>query len=162
MNNLIRLLSNLIYFSFLTKKRYQKEHPDETVVLCDASKAVKLPVDKEPEYGREWVTSRRCSFLLSNKAIKAGNWTILLQDIAKTELIKFNYMYGKGMVLKVSTLNNENYQFGMQYNKAVEVQDFLELSEVREQRLKKSTLSMLLRVLAVGYILYVILDHFIL
>jgi len=161
MSNFFRIISNLIYFTIITKRKYQKEHLDEKVILCDASKAVKLPINKDPEYGKEWITSRRCSFILSNKSIKAGDWNIHIHDISRTELIKFNSLYGKGMVLKIRTINDENYQFGMQYNKIIEEQKAIKINEIRDEKLKKSLFSKVIRMIAIGYIIYMVIDYFI-
>ena len=162
MNSFIRKLSNLLYLSAVTKKKYQKEHPDEKIILCDASKAIELSEDKDPEYGKEWITARRCSVIITDKTIVAGNWTIPLDDIDVSELIKFNSLVGKGMVLKVKTKNGKHYQFGMQYNKNLEKQNALTFDSIREGKIKKSLFSKVIRILALGYILYKVLEYFVL
>ena len=160
MSEVIRKVTNFIYNTKSKRKHFSESFPNEKIILCDASKAVKLKRDKNPEYGKEWVIAKRCALLISEKQIIAGNWNINISDIKEAEVIKFGTIYGKGMVLKINTNNNEYYQFGLQYNKVLEEQNIITIN-IKKQELKLSIFSLLIRLLALGFLLYYIITKFI-
>ncbi|HBD94751.1 MAG: hypothetical protein A2015_01550 [Spirochaetes bacterium GWF1_31_7] len=160
MSEVIRKVTNFIYNTKSKRKKFVFSYPDEKIILCDAAKGVKLKNDKVPEYGKEWVIAKRCALLISEKQIIAGNWNINISDIKEAEVIKFGTIYGKGMVLKINTNNNEYYQFGLQYNKVLEEQNIITIN-IKKQELKLSIFSLLIRLLALGFLLYYIITKFI-
>ncbi|OHD07950.1 MAG: hypothetical protein A2086_01470 [Spirochaetes bacterium GWD1_27_9] len=160
MSDIIRKITNIIYNSNSIRKKYLLENPSEKIIMCDASKSVKLDEDKTPEYGKEWITAKRCVFIFSDKKIKAGKWEIPINQIDNAELIKFSTLYGKGMVLKISTIQNEYYQFGLQYNKEIENQNILNF-KISEQKLKLSLFSIIIRIIAISFLIYYIITKFI-
>ena len=157
MSDLMRNITNFIYNTKSKRKHFSESFPNEKIILCDASKAVKLKRDKNPEYGKGWIVSERWSLIISDKQINAGNWIINNSDINNAELIKFKTIYGKAMVLKINTNNDEHYQFGLQYNKTLEKQDIFSI-KISEQKLKLSLLSIMIRLVFFILLIYYLLE----
>ena len=158
-NQLLKNLVDLLYGTQRVKKRYELEHPDETVLAADACKGIVNNSDRVLERGLDWVGALRAVILLSDQKIICGRWTIMLDDIETAQLIKINSLFGGAQVLKIQTKDDRYYQFGMQINPDWTRQTALVL-QVEKGQLKYSTYSILVRLLLIGYLLYWIYDRF--
>ena len=159
MDSLLKSLVDLIYGTRQVKKRYELEHPDETVLAADACKGIVNNSDRELEWGLDWVGAQRAVILLSDQKIVCGGWTIMLDDVESAQLIRINSLLGGAQVLKIQTKDDRYYQFGMQINPDWTRQTALVLQAEKGQ-LKYSTYSVLVRLLLIGYLLYWIYDRF--
>ena len=148
---------DFIYGTQRVRRKYSASHPSETVVASDASKGIKTSENTDVQRGMNWVTSQRAVVLLTDKRITCGKWDIPLDDIEASELKKFNTIYGPGLVLKLSTKNQEHYQFGMQMNKEWTEQTVLPLT-MEKTKVKFSPFSIIIRLLLVAYILYYLIE----
>ena len=158
-NPLLKNLVDLLYGTYRVKKRYELEHPDETVLAADACKGIVNSSDRELERGLDWVGAQRAVILLSDEKIVCGRWTIMLDDIETAQLIKINSLFGGAQVLKIQTKDDRYYQFGMQTNPDWTRQTALVLL-VEKGQLKYSTFSIVVRLLLIGYLLYWVYDRF--
>ena len=98
--------------------------------------------------------------MLTDKKIVCGKWTIPLDTISIAQLIKINSLFGDGQVLKVQTTDDKNFQFGMQLNPEWTNQQRLPLT-LEKGQVKYSAFSIIVRVIAVGYLIYWIYERFI-
>lgn len=158
-NPLLKSLVDLIYGTHQVKKRYELEHPNETVLAADACKGIVNNSDRELERGLDWVGAQRAVILLSDQKIICGRWTIMLDNIESAQLIKINDLISSAQVLKIQTKDGRYYQFGMQINPDWTRQTALVL-QVEKGRLKYSTFSIVVRLLLIGYLLYWIYNRF--
>lgn len=158
-NPLLKSLVDLIYGTQQVKKRYELDHPNETVMAADACKGIVNNSDRELERGLDWVGAQRAVILLSDQKIICGRWTIMLNDVEKAQLIKINDLISSAQVLKIQTKDNRYYQFGMQINPEWTRQTALVL-QVEKGRLKYSTFSIVVRLLLIGYLFYWIYNRF--
>jgi hypothetical protein len=158
-NKLLKGLVDFIYGTKRTVKKYQLNHPTETVVASDASKGIITSSDKQIERGLDWVTSQRAVVLLTDKNLVCGQWTIPLNEITSTKLIKINSLFGGGQVLSVQTADNRNFQFGMQVNSEWTNQQVLPLT-AENGKVKNSPFSIALRLFLIGYLIYIIYEKY--
>ena len=144
-------LVDLIYRTERAKRKFEYANPDEKVLAADASKGVITKENQDIQHGMNWVTSQRAVIMLTDKKIACGKWTISLDDITDAQLIK----YGSGQVLKISTEDGTNYQFGMQTNPAWTNQQILPLT-LEKGQVKYSLYSIIVRLILLGYIVYLL------
>ena len=100
---------------------------------------------------------QRAVVLLTDKRVKCGQWNIPLEDIVSSELIKINTTFGPGQVLKITTKDQNNFQFGMQMNREWTNKTVLPLT-LEKGKLKYSLFSIAMRLILLGYIIYWIIE----
>ncbi|MDD3875143.1 MAG: hypothetical protein PHT69_00820 [Bacteroidales bacterium] len=157
------LLKNFVDFFYGTKRvrrKYELNNKEEIVLAADASKGIVTKSNQNIQRGLDWVTSQRAVLLLTDKKIVCGKWVIPLDTITSAQLIKINTMLSSGQVLKVETKEGDNYQFGMQLNPEWTNQQQLPLT-LEKGHLKYSVFSIAVRLILVGYIIYLIYERFI-
>lgn len=158
-NRLLKLLVDLIYRTNQVKENYQNKNPNETVLVADASKGILTKSNQNVAHGINWVTSQRAVIILTDTKIICGKWTIPLNTISSAELLKFNSLFGGGQVLKIQTIDNQNYQFGMQFNPEWTKQHRLALT-LEKGKIKHSIFSIIVRIIAIGLLFYWISELF--
>ena len=159
LEKLAKGLIDLIYGTNRARQKFALVNPNEVVLAADASKGLVSTTNQEIQRGFDWVTSQRAVVLLTDKKIVCGKWSIPLDTISSVQLVKINSFLGGGQVLKVQTVDGENYQFGMQINSEWETQQVLTLT-VEAGQVKYSVFSIFVRVLLVGYLGYWIYIRF--
>lgn len=160
LNKLMKGLVDLIYGTKRVRKKYEESNPGEKVVASDASKGITTTQEQAITRGTDWVTSQRAVLLLTNNNIICGKWTIPIDQIKSSELLKFSSLFGDGAVLKIQTNEGINYQFGMQINPEWTEQQVIPLT-YKQAKIKHSTLSIAIRVIAVTYLIYWMYEQFI-
>jgi hypothetical protein len=158
-NKLLKGLVDLIYGVGRVKTDYLRTNPTEKILAADGSKGITTKGDKGIERGLDWVTSQRAVVLLTDKKIKCGQWDIPLENIETAQLLKINSLFGPGQVLKLKTMDDIHYQFGMQFNPEWTNQNVLPLT-IEQGQVKTSTFSLIMRLILVGYIIYWLLGTF--
>lgn len=155
MNNLLKSFADFVYRTNSKRKQFESLH-HEKVLAADASKSIKTDNNQDITRGANWVVAQRAVILLTEKQIVCGKWQIPLDSISKATLVKVKSMLGSGQVLKIDTVNNECFQFGMQLNDEWTNQQVLKL-EVEEGKMKLSVFSWAVRIIAIAYLLYFLL-----
>jgi hypothetical protein len=158
-NRLQKGLVDLIYGVGQVKTKYERENPTEKVVAADGSKAITTNGDKDIERGLDWVGSKRAVVMLTDKRVKCDNWDIPFENIETAKLLKISSLFGQGQVLKLKTKDNNYYQFGMQFNPEWTDQNVLPLT-LEQGKIKTSTFSLIIRLIAIGYLIYWVLSRF--
>lgn len=158
-NQILKGLVDVIYGTGRVRRKYQNEHPTETVLAADASKGIVTTGNQDIQRGLDWITSQRAVVLLSDKKIVCGNWTIPLDSIQTVQLIEVNSLLGGGQVLKIQTKDGANYQFGMQRNPEWTNQQTLSLTQEKGQ-VKNSTFSIIVRIILIAYLIYWVYEQF--
>ena len=156
----MRILKKIVDFIYGTnriRKKYSKNNPEEKILASDASKGIRTMENEELERGMDWVTSQRAVLILTDKKLNCGNWKINIDEIQNANLIKIKTIFGPGQVLKITTKNNDNYQFGMQLNEEWTSQSVLPLS-IENGKIKYSNFSIAIRILLLLYLIYWIID----
>jgi len=156
MDKILKALVDLIYRTNSIRKRFES-HYNEHVLVADASKGIVSRQNKEITRGANWVVSQRAVILLTEKQIVCGKWKIPIDNISNATLVNVKSLFGGGQVLKIDTKENESYQFGMQVNDEWIIQKVLKLN-VENGKIKTSTFSWIIRIVAIGYLLYLILQ----
>ena len=147
--NILKKITDFIYGTRQVRRQYSTENPDEKVLAADASKGIMTKGNNDVRRGLDWVTSQRAVVLLTNKRIKCGQWNIPLEEIVSSELVKINTSFGPGQVLKITTKDQNNFQFGMQVNGEWTDQKVLSLT-IEKGELKNSIFSTVLRLMLLG------------
>ncbi|MCI2230405.1 hypothetical protein MC378_14595 [Polaribacter sp. MSW13] len=148
----MKSLVDFIYGTNRLRVKYELSNPNEKVFASDASKGIITNSNKDIVRGTNWVTSQRAVVMLTNSKIICGKWNIPINEIQSSQLIKINSLFGGGVVLKIQTGNNENYQFGMQINPEWIEQKVLPLT-FENGKVKYSIFSIIIRILAIGYLI---------
>jgi hypothetical protein len=152
-NTILKGFVDLIYGTGRVRRKFERNNPNEKVLAADASKGIKTTTNQDIQRGLDWATSQRAVILLTDKKIVAGKWMIPFDTISKAQLIKINSLFGGGQVLKIQTTDDNNYQFGMQLNPEwTDQQRFPFILE--KGKLKHSSFSILVRVIAIGFLIY--------
>lgn len=159
-NQLLKGLVDLIYGTGRARRKFERDNPNEKVIAADASKGIVTTTNQEIRRGLDWVTSQRAVVMLTDKKIICGKWIIPFDTIATAQLIKTNSLFGGGQVLKIQTADDKNYQFGMQLNPKWTNQQQLKLT-LEKGQVKHSPFSIIVRLIAVGYLIYWLYERFI-
>lgn len=159
LNTLLKGLVDLIYGTGRAKRKYEKANPGETVFASDASKGIITSQEQGVTRGSKWIKAQRAVVMLTNTKIICGKWSIPIDEIQSSELLKFNSLIGGGAVLKIQTTEGVNYQFGMQINPEWIEQDILPLN-FEKTNIKQSAFSLVIRVLAIGYLAFKAYERF--
>jgi len=159
-NQILRGLVDLIYGTKRVRRKFQLANPNEKVLAADACKGIVTTSNQDIQRGLDWVTSQRAVVLLTDKKIVCGKWTILLDTITSAKLIKINSLFGGGQVLKVQTTDKKSYQFGMRHNPEWTNQQSLPLT-FEKGTVKYSVFSIIIRLIAIGYLIYWLYQRFI-
>jgi hypothetical protein len=160
LNKLMKGFVDLIYGTGRVRRKYEQTNPDEKVLAADASKGIITNHDQGITRGADWVTSQRAVLLLTSNKVVCGKWTIPIEQIQSTQLLKFRSLFGDGAVLKLQTVDGTNYQFGMQINPEWIDQQVIPLT-YEQTKIKHSPFSIAIRVIAVGYLIYWAYERFI-
>lgn len=158
-NRLLKGIVDIIYGTERTRRNFERDNPNEKVLAADASKGIMTTTNQEIQRGLDWVTSQRAVVLLTDKNLVCGKWTIPLDTISTAKLLKINSLFGGGQVLKVQTIDNKNYQFGMQLNPEWINQQQLPLI-LEKGQVKNSAFSIMVRLIVFGYLIYWIYEKF--
>lgn len=156
MDKILKAFVDLIYGTSSKRKRFESQN-NERVIAADASKGIITQQNNDITRGADWIVSQRAVILLTDKQIICGKWKIPIDNISKATLVKIKSLLGGVQVLKIDTKNNESYQFGMQANDEWINQNILELT-VENGKVKTSTFSWIIRIVAIGYLIYLILQ----
>ncbi|HMS30609.1 MAG TPA: hypothetical protein PKD32_12220 [Saprospiraceae bacterium] len=159
-NQLLKGLVDLIYGTGRVRRKFELDNPSEKVLAADASKGIVTTTNQDIQRGLDWVTSQRAVVMLTDKKIICGKWTIPLDTVSTAQLLKINSLFGAGQVLKVQTKDDKNYQFGMQLNPEWTNQQRLPLT-LEKGQVKNSAFSIIVRLIAVGYLIYWLYERFI-
>ena len=155
--DILKKITDFIYGTGRVRRKYSTEHPEEKVLAADASKGIMTNGDKDIKRGLDWVTSQRAVVLLTDKRIICGQWNIPLDNIVSSQLIKINTTFGPGLVLKIGTKDQGNFQFGMQMNHEWTEQITLPVT-LEKGKVKYSMFSIIVRLVLLGYIIYWIIE----
>ena len=158
MNKLLKLFVDFIYRTSSKRKKFESR-TNEKVLAADASKGISTMRNADIKRGANWVASQRAVILLTNTQIVCGKWTIPLDIVSDAKLVKVKSLFGGGQILKIDTINNESYQFGMQINDEWINQTALKL-KVEDGKIKMSAFSWIIRIIAIGYLIYWLLLKF--
>lgn len=156
MDKILKALVDLIYGTNSKRKRFESQN-NESVIAADASKGIITKQNDNITRGADWIVSQRAVILLTEKQIVCGKWQIPIENITNATLVKIKSLFGGGQVLKIDTNDNENYQFGMQVNDEWINQNTLNLT-VENGKVKTSPFSWIIRIVAVGYLIYLLLQ----
>ncbi|MFV0590607.1 MAG: hypothetical protein ACK5M7_04425 [Draconibacterium sp.] len=156
MDKFLKLLVDWVYRTNSKRKNFEAQH-NEKVLAADASKGITTKQNDSIDRGAAWMVSQRAIIMLTNKRIICGKWDIPVEKISKASLVKIKSLFGGGQVLKIDTFDNESYQFGMQVNDEWINQTALQLT-VENGKVKIFTLSTVVWILALGYLLYLLLQ----
>lgn len=144
-----RIIVNAVYLVPWRVSEFRKQHPDEEVLIADATKARKVAPGSEVRHEPGWVTARRGILMLTTSNLRCGDWVIPLSSIQEATLL---HIPG-GSVLNVSTRDGDHYQFGLQRNPAWERQTRFPCA-IAHGAPKFSTISLVWRLLALAGLLY--------
>lgn len=155
LNQMMATLVNFFYRTTTLKKKYEEKHPNETVLVATASKGIVTTLEQSIQHGVSWLKAQRAVFMLTTEKIVCGKWCILLEDIERAELLKIR----GGQVLKITTKDQQHYQFGMQHNQQIENQKHMPLI-IKKGKVGYSFFSIVIRVILVLQILYFLYAKF--
>lgn len=158
-NAFARIISNVIYNVYGKVRAYSRTHPHDEVIVAAAAKGIVYEESADVERGVKWVAARRAALLLTKQAIIHGNLTIPLQKIQNADIVQFNSFLSKGMVLRISTADGQQHQFGMTYDESWLNQSVLKTTK-SEEKIKSSLFSIIVRIILVVYILREIIIRF--
>lgn len=150
-----RIIVNAVYLVPLRVNTFKKQHPDEEVLIADATKARKAASNDKARHELGWITARRGILMLTAKNLRCGDWIIPLSSIQEATLL---HVFG-GSVLKVSTSDNSHYQFGLQRNPAWERQTLFPC-KIEHGALKFSKGALALRLLVLACMLYLAVQYY--
>lgn len=156
MDKNLKAFVDLIYGTNSKRKRFESQN-NEKVIAADASKGIITKQNNDITRGADWIVSQRAVILLTEKRVVCGKWQIPIDKISNATLVKIKSLLGSGQVLKIDTKDNESYQFGMQVNDEWINQKALNVT-VENGKVKTSTFSWIIRIVAVGYLIYLLLQ----
>jgi len=156
MDKILKAFVDLIYGTNSKRKRFESQN-NEKVIAADASKGIITKQNNDITRGADWIVSQRAVILLTEKRVVCGKWQIPIDKISNATLVKIKSLLGSGQVLKIDTKDNESYQFGMQVNDEWINQKALNVT-VENGKVKTSTFSWIIRIVAVGYLIYLLLQ----
>ncbi|AUP80548.1 hypothetical protein [Flavivirga eckloniae] len=154
---ILKKITDFIYGTRQVREKYSSDNPNEKILAADASKGIMTKGNTEIKRDFGWVNSQRAVVLLTDKRIKCGKWDIPLDNISSAQLVKINTTFGSGQVLKITTKDQNNFQFGMQMNREWIEQSVLPLT-LEKGKLKFSLFSIAIRIFLVGYFIYWIIE----
>ena len=152
-DKILKGVVDLVFCTGRVRRKFELNNPNEKVLAADASKGIVTTTNQDIQRGLDWVSSQRAVIMLTNERIVCGKWVIPLETISTVRLLKINSLFGSGQVLKIQTKDDKNYQFGMQINPEWTNQQRLPLT-LEKAKVKHSVFSILVRLIAVGYLIY--------
>jgi hypothetical protein len=158
-NQILKRFVDIIYGTGRVRRKFELDNPNERVLAADASKGIVSTTNQDIHRGLGWVTSQRAVVMLTDKKIICGEWIIPLDKISAVQLLRINSLFGGGNVLKVQTVDNKNFQFGMQLNPEWTNQQLLPLT-LEKGQIKNSAFSILFRIIVIGYLIYLLYERF--
>ncbi len=153
-----RFLVNRIFLVGRRINKFKEQYPDDQVIVAGGSKAI-VSEKEEVFRGKQWIFAKRAVLILSNKRLVCGSWEVNLNDIDKASIISLRSFLAKGLVLKIRTKDDKNYQFGLQYDPLWIEQEVLDL-EFSKDKIKFSLFSIIARLILIFYIIDLIIDIF--
>lgn len=112
---------------------------------------------EEIRHSLNWVVSRRAILKVMPDALVCGDWTIPYQDIEDAVLFSVWSTFVPGFVLRVKS-RGKVYQFGLNWNPFWRRE--LPFPVRREKgKLRYSAFSIVVRLVAVGYLIYLAWKH---
>jgi hypothetical protein len=129
-------------------KQFERKNPDLQLITAGATKARMMKSDRKTRPGLGWAMARRSVLFLSEDGLHCGNWFIPLNTIAEATLVKTP----TGAILKVRTIEDYYYQFGLMSNPAWEEQTTLQI-KVEYSDLILSATTIVVRLAIVVYFL---------
>ena len=150
-------VTNALYRVPQRVRAYQTQHPASHIHASGAAKGRRTPANSPVEYNVAWIAAQRATLLLSDENIICGRWQIALASIREARLTQIQGMSGRGLVLQIAT-DDSHYQFGLQYDPAWLRQTALPLT-VEQGKLGISPLSLALRIITFGLLLWWLLDR---
>jgi len=108
-----------------------------------------------PRHSANWVTSRRGFFKVFRDRVEVGDWRIPFASVDRAVLYRMPYLpFVKASVLELEA-DGRTYQFG--FNPWAHPEERLPFSvEEREEKMRYSTFSIAIRVLALAYLVYLV------
>ena len=158
MDKILKAFVDLIYGTNSKRKKFESQN-NENVLAADASKGIITKQNNDITRGADWIVSQRAVILLTERQVVCGKWQIPIDNISNATLVRIKSLFGGGQVLKIDTKDNESYQFGMQVNDEWIKQNTLILT-VENGKVKTSTFSWIIRIAAVGCLIYLLLQKF--
>lgn len=158
MDKILKAFVDLIYGTNSKRKKFESQN-NEHVIAADASKGIITKQNSDIKRGTDWIVSQRSVIFLTERQIVCGKWQIPIDNISNASLIKIKSLFGRGQVLNIDTKDNQSYQFGMQTNDEWINQNTLDLT-VEDGEVKTSAFSWIIRIVAVGYFVYILLQKF--
>ena len=159
MEKITKAIVDLLYRTKSKKRQFEAQN-SEHVLIADASKAIITNSNSDVKRGANWVASQRAVIFLTDTKIVCGEWIIPIDEISNASLFKFKaFLSSGGQVLKIETLDGDNYQFGMQNNDEWETQTVFDII-IENGKLKTSPFSLILRLFIFAYLIYFLLQNF--
>ncbi len=159
MNSLLKKLTDLIYGTKRAKRIYELKNSGEKVIVADACKGIITTDKTNITLGLDWVKSQRAVIMLTQKNIICGKWSIPINSISDAKLTKLKTLFGGAQVLTIQTVDETNYQFGMQVNPEWTNQKQL-LLIVEDGNLQYSKFSIIVRLILILYLGYWVYSRF--
>jgi len=152
-NNFLKGIVDLFYQTNSKRKNYERNNPTEKVLAADGTKGIKTKNQDEIKRGPEWIAAQRAVVMLTQDRIICGKWSISLDKIQQSDLVIVKTILGSGQILKISTTDGDNFQFGMQFNPEWSNQNTLKLN-IQNGKVKTSLFSWVLRIGLIAYLIY--------
>jgi len=146
-------LVDLIYGAGNIRSKYEQSNSGVQVLAADASKGIITKQDGRVTRGADWVISQRAVLMLTSKEIVCGKWTIPIDQIQSSQLLKIRSLFGGGAVLKIQTTEGTDCQFGMQINSEWIEQKIIPLT-YEQAKINHSPFSTAVRIIAIGCLIY--------
>ena len=159
-NKLMKGFIDLIYGTDRVRRKFEIDNPTEKVLAANSSKVIETIPSEVKRHEYDWIISKRAIVMLTNKNIICNQWTIPLDIISKTQLIEINSIFGDEQVLIIETTKNKNYQFEMQFNNEWTDQKRLPIT-LQKGEAKHSDYSIVVRIIATAFLIYWLLERFI-
>jgi hypothetical protein len=112
--NIINQTTDTIYGVGSVVKKFEAEHPDETVIMAAATKAQKMDSESTVRMGVGWAFSRRGTLILTETAFYCRDWVIPIDKLKYAEIAQITSVFGaKAAVIKLADNTGYHYQFGL-------------------------------------------------
>lgn len=154
---ILKKIVDTIYRTNQVRRKYSKKNPDEKIWASDVSKGIRTKQNKDLERGIHWITSQRAVVLLTDEKLVCGKWVIKISEIKNAKIIRIKSIFGGGQVLKIQTLDDDHYQFGMQLNNEWKAQSVLPIN-IEDGKVKYSNFSIAIRVFILIYFIYWVIE----
>jgi len=149
--------SSLMNIVPMKVNRFKQDNPDLQIIVAGSTKARKLKSDQKPRpIGLGWVMAGRSVLILSEDGLHFGNRFLPLSTISDATLLKAPTVD----ILKVSTTDDEYYQFGLKNDPAWEEQLVLPI-KIERAELIFSVTGIAIRLAIAGYVFWGVIRDFV-